>query len=65
MTGVVLGCVNAHGMGYLQNCDSNTNAERYIQVLEQYTLQSSRHPCLFQQDSDKSPCAPSQSVASQ
>ncbi len=53
---MVWGCVSAHGMGNLHICEGTINAERYIQVLEQYMLPSKQclfqgHPCLFQDNS--------------
>ena len=56
---MVWGCVSAHGMGNLHICESNINAERYIQVVEQPMLPSKQRlfhgrPCLFQQDNAKS-----------
>ena len=38
---MVWGCVSAHGMGNLHICEGTINAERYIQVVEQYMLHPS------------------------
>ncbi len=45
------GCISAYGMGSLHVLEGTMNAERYINVLEQHMLPSSR--CEFQQDNVK------------
>ncbi len=55
---MVWGCISAYGMGSLHVLEGTMNAERYINVLEQYKLPSRRRlfqgrPCVFQQDNAK------------
>ncbi len=55
---MVWGCINAYGMGSLHVLEGTMNAERYIKVLGQHMLPSSRRlfqgmPCIFQQDNAK------------
>ncbi len=46
-----MGCIWAYGMGRLHVLEGTTNAERYINVLEQHMLPSRRR--LFQQNNSK------------
>ncbi len=52
------GCISAYGMGSLHVLEGTMNGERYIKVLEQHMLPSTRHlfqgrPCVIQQDNAK------------
>ncbi len=46
-----MGCTSAYSMGSLHVLEGTMNAERYIKVLEQHMLLSSRR--VFQQDNAK------------
>ena len=59
---LVWGCVSALVNSNLHFCDDTSNAEKYIEILEQHLLPSRRHlfhrhPCIVQQDNAKPHCA--------